>query len=123
LTRTINAEADRPCQDLGTTGARSSLTREVGVFGPDPLDDVVAFFDEHGCAIVRGVYESSTLAALEGTLVSRSRIRHWSAGRRARLDAFVDVGPLRHALSDSTPQPIWSATRWIVPCRASRAIR
>jgi ectoine hydroxylase-related dioxygenase (phytanoyl-CoA dioxygenase family) len=56
-----------------TTAARSSLAREVGVFtigtlDGDDLDDMVAFVEEHGFAIVRGLYPVDELAALQADL-------------------------------------------------------
>jgi hypothetical protein len=49
--------------------ARSSLAREVGVFPSDDPDAAVAWFDEHGFVVVRGLYCDEQLVALEADLV------------------------------------------------------
>ena len=51
-----------------TTASRSALAREVGVFTPDERDDIVAFVEEHGFAIVRGLYTDDELLALQADL-------------------------------------------------------
>ena len=48
-----------------STTTRSSLAREVGVFTAPDLDDVDAFFDEHGFVIMRGLYTEEQLRELE----------------------------------------------------------
>ena len=60
-----------------TTASRSALAREVGVFTPDETDDIVAFVEEHGFAIVRGLYTDDELVALQADL----------EGQQARLVA------------------------------------
>ena len=39
-----------------STTTRSSLAREVGVFTDSNLDELEPFFEEHGFAILRGLY-------------------------------------------------------------------
>jgi ectoine hydroxylase-related dioxygenase (phytanoyl-CoA dioxygenase family) len=85
------------------TGARSSLAREIGVFAPEQLDDVVGFFDEHGFAIVRGLYELAFLGSLEDEL-AHQQAALVAGGLPERCgtvilddpDAFIDGEPFAH---------------------------
>jgi len=45
--------------------ARSSLAASPGVFGPDELEWLVPFFDEHGFCTLRGVLTDSELISLD----------------------------------------------------------
>lgn len=45
------------------------MTSEAGVFSPDEIDDLVAYFEHQGYATLRGVYSEPDLAALETELV------------------------------------------------------
>lgn len=47
----------------------SVTTTETGVFGPDELDRLEAFFADHGYATLRGVYEQADLLDAEAELV------------------------------------------------------
>lgn len=49
--------------------AVSALATEVGVFGPDELDDLARFFEREGFAIVRGLWTSDRLARIEAACV------------------------------------------------------
>jgi ectoine hydroxylase-related dioxygenase (phytanoyl-CoA dioxygenase family) len=53
--------------------ARSSLAREVGVFGESDVDDLVPFFAEHGFAMVRDLYAESELQELQIELERQQR--------------------------------------------------
>jgi ectoine hydroxylase-related dioxygenase (phytanoyl-CoA dioxygenase family) len=48
-----------------STSTRSSLAREVGVFVAPDFDELDAFFDEHGFAVMRGLYSDEQLRDLE----------------------------------------------------------
>lgn len=52
----------------------SSLARaqlELGVFGPDQIEEAAAFLEEHGFAILRGLYDEATLDALDRELMAQ----------------------------------------------------
>ena len=85
------------------TLTRSSLAREVGVFNADQLDEVVAFFDEHGFAILRGLYTEAELGELEQELATQQAAL--LAGELPEQcgtvvlddpDAFIDGAPFAH---------------------------
>ncbi len=61
----MEPSAQRPTEP---SPARSALAREVGVFAPVEVDALVAFFAEHGFAILRGVYDEAGLRALQTDL-------------------------------------------------------
>src|SRR3954454_4235690 len=61
------ADHTRIADVLGMTDGptRSSLAREVGVFDARGLARVEPFFAEHGFAVIRGLYSTAELHALE----------------------------------------------------------
>ena len=81
-----------------TTAARSSLAREVGVFtigtlDGDDLDDIVAFVEEHGFAIVRGLYPVDELAVLQADLEHQQA--SWPASCRRSAAPSSSTTPTR----------------------------
>lgn len=46
---------------------------EIGVFGPDQLDALDAFFREHGFVILRGVFAEALMGAMEAECVAAQR--------------------------------------------------
>jgi hypothetical protein len=52
---------------------RTSLPTEVGVFAPDQLDDLSAFFGDHGFAVLRGLWDDRQLEAVEAECVAAQR--------------------------------------------------
>jgi ectoine hydroxylase-related dioxygenase (phytanoyl-CoA dioxygenase family) len=83
--------------------ARSSLARELGVFPTADPDAIVAFFTEHGFAVVRGVYPDDQLAALEADLLrQQARLVAGELPERCGTvildhpDAVIDGEPFAH---------------------------
>lgn len=50
--------------------AISTTTNDLGVFGPEQIDELDAFFVEHGYAILRGVYDDELVDAIEEQCVA-----------------------------------------------------
>ena len=46
-----------------------SLNTDIGVFRADQLDELDAFFQKHGFAILRGLYDPATLEAMTAECV------------------------------------------------------
>jgi ectoine hydroxylase-related dioxygenase (phytanoyl-CoA dioxygenase family) len=83
--------------------ARSRLAADIGTFTSDDLDDVVAFFEEHGFAVVRGLYGHDELVDLERELEHQQR--RLMAGELPEVcgtvvlddpDAIIDGEPFAH---------------------------
>jgi ectoine hydroxylase-related dioxygenase (phytanoyl-CoA dioxygenase family) len=111
--------------------ARSGLAADLGVFAPSALDDLEAFFSEHGFAVVRGLYRERQLAALETELVHQQE--RLLAGELPEVcgtvilddpDAVIDGRPFAHYVCHVTEvsQPTRAVAHHPVLVEAARRL-